>query len=200
MDQQEQTSLGLLGILDIRLIDQLSKYLIAQEVLNLGLTNSFFKETLLNFKRKEVSIKKDAVVRNSEIQLYLELDISEICDKIEAIMAIVETKDQGWASASYSTSWVTLTLFNKKEDYDSHGVCPYEKIIYENYREKQYRERKLKITNVMEKDPKNKQQQTTLVGLCRKGEFQKLGIVLKCQYPGWECYMQSGQIIVWYRD
>ncbi|CAD8205408.1 unnamed protein product [Paramecium pentaurelia] len=199
MDQQEQ-SLGLLGELDYRLIQQISKYLLAKEVLNLSLTNSFFRDTLMKFKRIEVSSENKVVVKDDNISLYLEMDISEIYDKIEVIMAIVETKDQGWASASYSTSWVTLTLFNNPVEYQTHGVMPYEKIIYENFREKNYAERKLTITETIAMDNTKKQQYETLLGLCRKGEYKKLGIVQKCQYPGWECYLKSGKIIVWYRE
>ncbi|CAK65395.1 unnamed protein product (macronuclear) [Paramecium tetraurelia] len=200
MDQQDLNSLGLLGILDVRLIYQLSKYLLVREVLQLGLTNSFFKEYLLNFKKREIHLEQLEQVTDDGIKLYLELDISDIYDKITAIMATVETKDQGWASASYSTSWVTLTLFNNPQDYLTHGVQPFEHIIHSNYREAKYAQRKATITEIMTINDKNKQKQETLLGIVAKGEFQKLGIVQKCQYPGWQCFMKSGKIEVWYRD
>lgn len=47
----------------------------------------------MKFKRIEVSSENKVVVKDNNISLYLEMDISEIYDKIEVIMAIVETKD-----------------------------------------------------------------------------------------------------------
>ncbi|CAD8058042.1 unnamed protein product [Paramecium sonneborni] len=197
---QEQNSLGLLGILDFRLIQQISKYLMAREIFNLGLTNSFFKEQLLNFKKKEISIKKNSFVTNDGIELYLELDISDIYDKIAIIQAIVETKDQGWATVPYSSSWVTLTLFNEQQDYLTHQQQPFEQRIYSNYKEKQFAERRLTITEAMNVDNSKKQLNESILGLSRKGQFKKLGIVQKCLEIAWECYLKSAKIIVFYRD
>ncbi|CAD8079649.1 unnamed protein product [Paramecium primaurelia] len=200
MDQQQQFSLGLLGILDFRLILRLSKYLMACDILSLGLTNSFFKEQLLNFKKRVVHLEKMATVKNNGIQLYLEVDISDIYDKIEVIMAVVETKDQGWANIQNSFSWVTLTLFNEPQDYQSYGIKSYEKIIYSNYCESKFAQKKLTITQTMAMDQTKKKQYETILGLSRKGKFKKIGIVQKCLYQDWECYLKSGQIIILYRD
>lgn len=53
-----------------------------------------------------------ATVKNNGIQLYLEVDISDIYDKIEVIMAVVETKDQGWANV--------CNLFSNKFRFKIH--------------------------------------------------------------------------------
>lgn len=69
--------------------------------------------------------------------------------------------------ASYSSSWVTLSLYNEDGDYKDHGHHENESIIHENYKVKHYKTIKKNLINLYEKDEKTNITKPTILYLAK---------------------------------
>ncbi|KAM3143311.1 hypothetical protein pb186bvf_004643 [Paramecium bursaria] len=190
---QTQYEGNLQGTLNYHIIKMIFSYLNGVELVLAKQTCQYFN-FLIKIRSFREELNEELKVEDSGIQKYMEVDLSKLKDQnLLAIKVIVSSKDQGWASASYSSSWVTLKLINAENNqldhcYDSENLD--EVNIIENYRVKQFKTHTIIISSFQNKNPKL----TQLLKHIIEGNYEKLAIVMKCQYPGWQCIIQNASI------
>lgn len=118
--------------------------------------------------------------------VHSEFDCIDYIDKGEILTQVkitLESKDQGWASAPESSSWVELKFLNKGTG-EVNAVIP----IAKNYREKCY-----KTYNIVFTLNQSDEYQTNVMNNFSNLN-NKVEVLARCMFPGWECYLKNVKI------
>jgi hypothetical protein len=102
-------------------------------------------------------------------KLYMKSKLPNIQRKIIKLKINGATKDQGWASADGSSSWVEIAVVDE-HDHELSG----RKKIVENYKFTEFRDFKVKVD-----DPE--------ILRLLEGEGNQLAVYARSMYPGWIC-------------
>jgi len=168
-------------ILYMNNVEILMDALVLIKTINSRLTSRIIKEKKNFFCDKLLSGRQDMN------EVYCEFDMKDyhIANSFPKVNITVETKDQGWASVSASSSWVELRfknkITNKEKSFD----------IGRNFKEKNFKSLKYNLNNKCEGilheifeqflDPNNIVQ-----------------VVARSMYPGWVCYIRRAEFIFKY--
>ena len=97
----------------------------------------------------------------------------------------VVSKDQGWASADYSSSWVDLQIY-KEEKLEN---LIYRQVFVENFKEEQFK----KTEKVFNFEKKNDVNENELLQNSLSSEGT-ICIKARSEYPGWVCHVKEASI------
>jgi hypothetical protein len=168
------------------IIKEIISYLPAKYMI---FTNTILNRSLLDLCHFELISKKFEHVGNfhgadNTNHIYTEFDMCEVMEKDMPIFDIeinLQTKDQGWASAPSSSSWVDLIFTNGKAEIKTYAIA-------KNYRERDYKHVKLVLSNL----------KGAKCDLKLFNYFNDVGtnvkVVARSQYPGWSIYLKSFSI------
>jgi hypothetical protein len=144
----------------------------------------------ITMEERSFSNNKSLSAYNNAYIVHSSFDISDFLLPGEVLFDVefkIESKDQGWASVNESSSWVEMKIsgFSQKKDIYIDMVVP----LAKNFKEK-----KFKTINVIYSGHKNSN--------CDKNIFEKLKnrnnkveIIARCMYGGWECHINSFKVI-----
>ena len=128
------------------------------------------KQSLNGFDNMDVSYLKLSLPQNFLFPLEMK--------------TVLTTKDQGWASASYSTSWVELQFF--KDNLQENSI--HKLTLVENYKEKTFKT----VKNVFNFKTQNSEENKKLLRSFVPGGV--ISMNARSQFPGWKCYMNEALI------
>jgi hypothetical protein len=172
------------------LIREILFYLDNKSLINkcLGLNKTILNMINITLEERTFNYKRHLRATNNANIVYTSFEVSDFLFPDEILFDVdlkVESKDQGWASASVSSSWVEMKFKNTSGEKDL--VVP----LALNYKDRNF-----KTTQLIFSGQKNSK--------CDKKIFENLSnrnnkveIIARCQYPGWECHVNS--FIVVYR-
>ena len=164
----------------------LLQFLDVRDRFKLKLVNKVFK------KLNKFSLKKLFVENKLELQgrdnmnvTYLSLKLPKNFFAPLDMKVKVVTKDQGWASANYSSSWIDLQIYKEE---NPENIIHSQKFV-ENYREKSYKKKET-VFNFEKKNDVNLneklQESLTPEGI--------ICIKARSEYSGWECHVKEASI------
>lgn len=149
--------------------------------------------TLIKCRMIHTSYKNNNLVHvdDSRTEIHSQVEIKKMLNydlpsnskliKLIRIEISFKSRDQGWASADYSTSWVIAKFYK-----DNMEV--FEKCLFENYKLTDYVESKICIDS-------NDQ-----VGMFKYliNPDIEMRIFASCSFPGWQCYLKDLNINYYY--
>lgn len=161
------------------------------------ISNCLFLNRLLNTLIKcrmiHTSYKNNNLVHvdNSRTELHSQVEIKKMVNydspsnsklaKLIRIEISFKSRDQGWASADYSTSWVIAKFYK-----DNMEV--FEKCLFENYKLTDYVESNICIDS-------NDQSGMFKYLINPDSEMR---LFASCSFPGWQCYLKDVIINYYY--
>jgi len=168
------------------LIKGIISYLPLKDII---MTNTILNRSLLELCNFELITKKYEYNQNfhggnNTNHVYTDFEMCEVFEKDTSIFDIeinLLTKDQGWASAPSSSSWVELMFTNGKAEIKTYAIA-------KNYEERDYKHVKLILSNL----------KGAKCDLKLFNYFNDISanvkVVARSQFPGWRIYLKSFSI------
>lgn len=151
----------------------------------LGVNKALLNMMNINLEERSFSFNGQLRATNNASLVYTSFEVSDFLFPDEILFDVdirVQSKDQGWASAPVSSSWVEMKFIN------TSGETGLTVPLASNYKERAF-----KTTQLILSGHKNSK--------CDRKIFENLSnrsnkveIIARCQFPGWECYVSLFQV------
>jgi hypothetical protein len=138
---------------------------------------------MISFNKKIADITKEEELlgRQDMNDLYISSNISDHLHKNEKLLFVhmeIESKDQGWASVNYSSSWVDLIIKDQEDQQKDYFN------LLQNFKVKDYKKYEIIFNKSKNTDIFN-----SLGNTNNKFEIRAISM-----YPGWTCSIKSAKI------